>query len=497
MPSLNDLEIKFDDAPMKTAMDTYYAQLLELIPIYEGEKLCLGSTLVTLPFDERASQYNNFLIRLIADRVIDYGSPKKMPENVALGSLDTSEHFSARYRDFAQLVLDRHLAALPTEQLEKYNYHRNVFDEQLATYNDKLKRLVDDWQAHREKHYPGKTDPELELERATYYNNRKGDFDDLKLQAQAMKRTRTLMGSILRTGSPQSNLALSVLSAIDDSDQYLPNDAATENKYQWDAVWLGNPLNTLGDPSYLDKRPGYLNTFDYEKLQLPGVRELVLSREEGSNDYHRTSWSASATARYGFFFKAKVSASQTTETTEAVKAISKVEIKFDNLYEVLVGRGSWYNKDIFDEAFILDGDIEKRLAARLKHAVKSVIIARGLKVYLHFEDEKHSTYFRQFSASGKAGFSFLGGLLPIGGAGNYNSLSKGDDTYLDRRIVSFADGAEVARMVGYRVESVHDYETNSEANPLEHGGNIPLEVMKEILRIQSSVTGFDYKHKLL
>ena len=41
--SLSELEIKFDQSPMKTAMDVYYEQLLALIPLYGDEKLCLAS----------------------------------------------------------------------------------------------------------------------------------------------------------------------------------------------------------------------------------------------------------------------------------------------------------------------------------------------------------------------------------------------------------------------------------------------------------------------
>lgn len=493
--ALQNLEMKFDQSPMKTAMDVYYEQLLALIPLYEGEKLCLVSSLVTLPFSAKADQYNNFLVRLIADRIIDYGSPKKLPENAAIGSLDTSEQFSSRYRDYAQTVLDKHLVELSTDQLEKYSYYESQYNTELDKYNTKLKQLMDDWKAHREATYPGKGDADLALEKATYFNNRGGDFDILKQARDKMRRQRSLMGSILRSGDPAAQLALSVISALDDSDQYLPNDSAIAEKYDMDAVWLGDPSHTLGNPSYLDRRPSYLNTFKYEALARKGARDLTILSTSTSTDEHSKSWSAKATARYGFFFKASAEASETTNVTNSVKAINKVEVKFEHLYEALVGRGSWYNKDIFDSGLVGAGDEAKKMSARLKYAVKSVIVARGLTLLLHFEDEAHATYFRQFSASGSAGISFMGGLLPLGGSGRYNSVDKGDDSKLDRRIVSFTDASDVVRMVGYRVEKVHDHVSDTEL--VMKNGTIDIDEMKAVFSSQFKAAGFDFTHELL
>ncbi|MEW8062174.1 MAG: hypothetical protein AB2758_20950 [Candidatus Thiodiazotropha endolucinida] len=495
--ALEDLEVKFDESPMKSAMDVYYEQLLSLIPLYEGEKLCLVSSLVTLPFSAKSDQYNNFLVRLIADRIIDYGSPKKLPENAAIGSLDTSEHFSSRYRDYAQSVLDKHLVELSTDQLEKYTFYENQYGEELKKYNSKLRELMEEWKTHREANYPGKGDADLALEKATYFNNRGGDFDHLRQMRTKMRRQRALMGSILRSGDAASKLALSVISALDDSEQYFPNDSATAEKYDMDAVWLGNPINTIGNPPYLDKRPSYLNTFKYEALARKGARELTILSTSSSNDEHLKSWSAKASVRYGFFFKARAEASETTKTTNAVKAINKVEIKFEHLYETLVGRGNWYNKDIFDSGLVGSGDEAKKMSARLKYAVKSIIVARGLKLLLHFEDEQHATNFRQFSASGSARVSFLGGLLPLGGGGRYNSVDKGDDSQLDKRIVSFNDAADVVRMVGYRVEKVHDHVSDTELIALMKNGAIDLEEMEAVFSEQFKATGFDFSHELL
>ena len=494
--SVEDLEIKFDQAPMKTAMDVYYEQLLALIPIYKNEKLCLGSTLIGLPFDKEAPQYNNFLVRLLADRTLDYGSPEQLSDDTTLGSPDTSEQFSEQYKSFARLVLNRHLRELPTDVVEKYNFHQNKLTDQLNEYKTRLRALLDEWRTERETNYPGKTDLELELQRATFFNNRKDDVEDLKLRQDAMRRTRVFMTTLLSTGDPRAILAFDVLGAIEDSDQFLPVHAVDEIKYKWDSVWLGNPMNTLGNPTYLDRRASYLNTFDYGTLLKKGERKLEILKTSEHHDSHTRSWSASASGRYGFFFKAKVSASETVATTNAVKAISKVEVVFENLYEVLVGRGSWYNKDVFDKEFIAVGDLEKRLATRLKYAIKSMFIARGLKVYLHFEDEANATYFRQFSASGKGGIKLWGGMLGLGGGGSYNSVSKSDDSKLDRRIVSFADDSDFARMIGYRVEQIHDYVPDGDANPLAKSGSIPLEVMKEILRIQSNTSDFNYDRVL-
>ena len=70
------------------------------------------------------------------------------------------------------------------------------------------------------------------------------------------------------------------------------------------------------------------------------------------------------------------------------------------------------------------------------------------------------------------------------------------DGITDGMIVSFADDSDFARMVGYRVEQLHDYVPDGDANPVTKSGNIPLEVMKEILRIQSNTTDFNYDRVL-
>lgn len=495
--SLKELEIKFDKSPMKTAMDVYYEQLLALIQLYGDEKLCLTSSLVTLPFSAVSDQYNNFLVRLIADRMIDFGSPKKLPENVVIGSLDTSEQFSSRYRDYAQSVLDKHLVELSTDQIEKYNFYEGQYEREVENYNKRLKDLMDEWKTYRETAYPSKSDVDLVLEKATYFNNRGGEFALLRQTRDKMRRLQALMGSILRAGDPAAKLAHSVITAINDSEQYLPNDAIAAERHNMDAVWLGDPSNTLGNPSYLDRRLSYLNTFKYEMLAKKGARELTILSSSISNSEHSKSWSASASARYGFFFKAKVSASETTNVTNSVTAINKVEVKFDHLYEVLVGRGNWYNKDIFDSGLVGSGDEAKKMSARLKYAVKSIFVARGLSLLLHFEDEQKATYFRQFSASGSAGISFLGGLLPLGGGGNYNSVSKGDDSNLDKRIVSFTDASDVTRMIGYRVEKVHDHISDTEVATLMKNGGIDLSEMELIFSSQFKATGFNFSNELL
>ena len=428
--------------------------------------------------------------------MIDFGSPKKLPDNVSIGSLDTSEHFSSRYRDYAQAVLDKHLVELSTEQVEKYIYYENQYINEMENYNTKLKTLMDEWKVYRETTYSGKGDSDLILEKATYFNNRRSEFRFLKLIQDKMRRHQSLMGSILRAGDTAAKLAHSVIASLDDCQQYLPNDSDVAAKYGMDAVWLGDPSNTLGNPSYLDNRPSYLNTFKYEVLLRKGARELTIQSTSVSNSEHSKSWSASATARYGFFFKAKVSASETTKTTDSVKNINKVEVKFEHLYEVLVGRGNWYNKDIFDSGLVGSGDEAKKMSARLKYAVKSIIVARGLTLLIHFEDEKHATHFRQFSASGRAGISFFGGLLPLGGGGNVNGIQKGDDSNIDKRVVSFTDAVDVVRMIGYRVEKVHDHIEDSEAVTVMNG-SVEISDIESIFSKQFNSKGFDFSNDLL
>lgn len=486
---LEDIEVKFKDSPLSTAMDLYYENLLEHIPIHANEKLCLVSSLVTLPFnaDKKAVQYNNYLVRLLADRVIDFGSPKKLPEQVQLGSLDSSEQFSSRYRDYAQAILDKHIPDLSTDDIEKYSYHKNAHRTLRKEYQSELKAILDGWREYRTINHPSKTDKELVLEKATYFNQQAPALDELDSTSQLMKSHRLIMGALLREGDPAAKLASSVLNALEDSKQYLPVDAEDAIKYEMDGVWLGTRTNTLNDPAYLDRRVVYRNTFDYQVLLRKGARDLVMSSEMNSNDSHSTSWSASASIRYGWFFKAKVSASESTATTKSVQDINKVEIKFQHLYETLVGRGQWYNKDVFNSDITGAGDAEMETASRLKYAVKSIIFARGTKVLLHFEDGEQATHFRKFSTSGSA--SFLGGLIPFG-SGSYNSLKKGDDSSHAITTVSFEDDDDVVRMIGYRLEQVHDYVSDTK---LSANGGLHIlspQQMKSMFGSQYSENGF-------
>lgn len=84
----------------------------------------------------------------------------------------------------------------------------------------------------------------------------------------------------------------------------------------------------------------------------------------------------------------------------------------------------------------------------------SVVVCRGLTVKLGFDSDIHEASWRELEVKGSGGLSIAG--WNFGLSGHYNSKTTWDLKDVTNNSVTFVDGPNVCRVIGYVVEEVID-----------------------------------------
>ncbi len=185
-----------------------------------------------------------------------------------------------------------------------------------------------------------------------------------------------------------------------------------------------------------------------------GERSFTIKKGVTDIERHDLDWSVSGSGRKFGIFKAKASASYSRKIEESLKSTNEISVSFANVDEFLVNRRDWYDASIFAIPVVRDVlESNRILADNTRNAITSVFVGRGTAVGFKFEEKTHYQEIRDIK--GKIGGSATIGFLNFGGKGNYHKYDFELEDREQEQTITFKDGPEVCRVLGYRVDEVH------------------------------------------
>lgn len=430
----------------------FYNFLLDIAKgqgISSSQRLVINSTIV--PFDISADTpfYNEELFRQNADRTF----------TGAVGSIEGStavfqaSRFAFQYRS----VLN--IAAAQIDQ--RHPEIANTLDEleaQLSAATSKLtaknNEIEDAWAEVARRRNLDPTSHEFHANRITFYAQaRYGDqiqvfsdnIDRLNAQIYAA-RGRVYTPSELAVLENVGHLASSY-------NIIRPWNAQAERGYRES----GTPLTPilLADerslpPAIFDSSPLVMPVGDLVKfLSSVGLRGFDTKTQSSRLDAGSSSWAGSGG---GSFFGISLGGGGGGSSTfsRSVSKMTSYDISFKNISEYFVDRSAWFNPAVLQDPEVLKLVKDRRELRNLQYVSVSLILARGLRLRVHFSEAVNTNDWSQSSLGAQGGlslfgFSFGGG----GGGGNTRSTITVNET---GTTVTFEDEDSMARVLGARVE---------------------------------------------
>ncbi len=446
-------KLKMNESPFPQAMDIYYDQLDALVNAQGGSKLALTSNLVEFPLREETPLYNSYVSRAFADRAVKEGSPATLKERF-MGPVNTNDRFSSQFG----VLLNRAVAQIDTNLDQGA---RNRIDEargEIRVVEEKLdqviKEVLEEWEEHKKQFLSGLSDKEIEMRMVAWFDIHRLRRRVFSLNMEIDRWLTVQETTIEGAGTPEDAQIYRTYNAWRNSRVALPKDPKTEIDYELDVVKIGNFLLTGRNPSWADMGAEVDALADWHSiLNLTGSRKFTIDRNSASIDTHEKKWSASASFRYGWFFSARISASEHTKMQNALSDSLSLGMSYQRISEIWIRRGNWYDSSLFGLPKIekiLKND--QKLAANLKYSVSALIVGRGLDFSLQFASNEHYSYFRSFSASGSAKFL---NIIPFG-SGSVNETTTKLRTDDKSKAVSFLDDNKVCRLLGFKFDTMHN-----------------------------------------
>jgi len=446
-------KLKLEDSPFPQAMDVYYDQLDALVNSMDESKVALTSNLVDFPLREDTPLYNAYVSRAFADRCISVGSPMSIGEKF-FGPANVNDRFSHQY----EVLLNRAITSVNVSLDQAALNRIEEADREIVVLEDKLDELIDSvldsWEQHKSEHLQDIDEDELEMRMVAWFDThrlrRRIDSITKRIDRWTTVQETTIEGA----GTPEDAQIYRTYNALRNSQVAYPKDPSTETKYELNPISMANVLRVGSNPAWADIGADVDVIADWQNiLAAGGTRNFQIDRTTASVYTHERKWSASAKLRYGFFFSAKLKASEHTKLRDSISDSISVGLSFKRISEAWIRRGDWYDSSIFNlpkVRAILEKD--RKLAMNLKYSVSALIIGRGLDLSLGFEHEEEHKYFRAFSASGSAKFL---DVLPFG-SGSVNETTTRLETDDANKKISFKDDETVCRLLGLKLDVMHD-----------------------------------------
>lgn len=474
---MQDVEIKVADSPIPNAIDQYYNFLLQLLRPTNNQDVALNSTIVTFDIVKEAHLYTQGVFRAFADRTITIS-----PTNFEPGAGNIGDRFSERYVDMIGIILSTIDRDLKPEDIDKITSHKKTISVLETDLSDTYTKMATLWGQYAESNHINKGDEDYLDKMVAYYNtfnfsnkikNAKNDIlsnyiaiDDIRQKAYPDNDTRQL-SNIYRFGFDEGYKMIR------------PYEPTLEAKYHYDEIKLAQAwvYGNIGNGSF-DIGQEVLPSGDLEYfLDRVGKRGFSITKGASVDQTHEAHWHTSGSASWTFF-SASVGADHADKWNSLIKKNNKIEISFENIAEYWVRRGRWYDSTIFDFKIIKDFlKNDPLLATKLSYAISSVVIGRGLTITLTFDDTDEFSEWSSTAVSSGGGFSIFG----IGASGN-NTYNQSDfkhtvDTL--NKSVTFFDGPDHTRLLGFRVEKLFQFDEKKRANEFLtweeiHGDKIEL-----------------------
>jgi len=467
MPN-NLFELKLADSPIPQAMDVYYDQVAALVKSGPNQKIALTNNIVDFPIRRKTRLFNNYVARSFADRAISRSSPVDTGEKF-LGPANTNDRFSYQYGRLLNLAIAGIELSLSQEAQNKIEESKRLVEKYEENLNKLIESVLGDWEDHKAKNLQGLSDEDVELRQVAWLEVHRLRR---RIEAELASIDRELAKQELvveTAGTPEDMQIYRAYTAFRNKRVAYPKYPQLESDRDLDEIKMGNPLIVGANPAWADVGADVDAVVDWEQfLEKDGSRGFSISRSDKTEETHEKKWSVSASYSYAYFFSANINASEHTRTAQAVGDTLAVTFNFRRLSEVWIRRGDWYDSSLFDLPKIkkiLSKDA--KLAANLRYSVAALLIGRGFTMTISFDHTEHYEYFRNQQLSG--GAKILN-IFPVG-SGSVNETRTGLKDNAAEKSVTFTDEDDVVRIIGFKVDEMHQFSTDKSA--LQAAGIFP------------------------
>jgi hypothetical protein len=435
-------DITVKDSPLENALDVYYSFVRRLAKneneFESAQKLLMNSTIVPFDIFTNTPFYNEGLFRNFVDRVF-LGSPQ------GVGLANRADRFSKHYGTLISQAASRIERKYPAiaDELRAIRAEMSVKTTELT---DKIIEIQTGWK----KIGVPETDPQYELKYLSY-------LEQVKYADQVGSLSDEIGDLVGQLDSVRRKLYTADEQLILDALSYLTKTAmiARPRRPTFERTVKGVNELTFADPTVridaiCDVAPGVypLGTLD-KFMTTRGYREISIKKSSTSEYKHDSEWKAGGSARF-LFWNVGGSGGGESHYYSLLKTTNEIKIEFENVAEYLVDRDLWFNPVIFEKPDLLKIFKEIGGLDRMAYVSASMIVARGLKLTLTFDDSATTEHWTKSAINGSGGVSFLG--FSFGGSAGRSEYEYKLNLSTDRRTVTFEDDKLCSRVLGYRVE---------------------------------------------
>jgi hypothetical protein len=463
-------DITLPEAKFSHALDEYYGFLHAIVSnsggtVGDNQRLVTLNTITPYSIVKDKPLYNMFVLRAYADLVIrrsssaDAGSPKAPPSDI-IESANSGDAWSWEYFRiaFPNLLQELKKYVQDPAVVAKISALESTWGGAYDHYRDELNKIELEWAA-----YAKANGLDADANPTKYYREKAHFF---RLRKDKVQRLYDKQFSIL---IEISDLELAHLDANGLLLKDLKDNLSSVNQVrlpirpELEDYVASDPTNSPGD---YDRRPAVYpagtNVFNELLDQTnDGTKEdqfqrgYEIKRQKITQYTHDTDWAASGSARKFMFLKANLSVAEKTHFEEQINLLGQIRVGFRAIQEVVIIRGRWYSGAFLKSAAFQKWlDAQPEFREKLRHLITSVIVCRGLTLQLNFVNDIHQASWRDLKIKGSGGLS-VGGWN-FGMSGHYNSHTTWDLTDVTNNSVTFADGPNVCRIIGLKVENVLD-----------------------------------------
>jgi len=443
------VSISVKDSPLPNALDVYYSSLVDLSRMNgfsSSDRLLLGNTITTFDISKDTPYYNEGLFERFADRIF-----LQSPDSI--GPANQADRFSLQYETVIKTAADsidqRHPEIVP--KLTELSKAVEKKTEELSALIVKFEK---EWAsiAGVSGIKPGDSDYDLRylnfLEKARYADQVdivSGRIDALLGRVEQVRRS---------VYAPHEIVVLEAVAQLSSTRKI-----ARPRRPQYERTISGVNELTFADPktrleSVCDISAPSLPLGDLVKfLSVDGYRKpFDITKSSVVTERHEKTWSSAAEAKVSFFgigIGGGGGGSGSSSFAQTINDAAGIKVAFDNISEVLVDRGYWFNPAIFE-----DQRLAKIIAAipgsdRLKYVSVSLIIARGLELTLTSSSSVDTNTWSKQNIAGRGGCSFFG--FSFGGGGGSSNANYNISVSSDGKSVTFKDDGQVTRVLAVRL----------------------------------------------
>jgi hypothetical protein len=449
MPEFN---ITIADSPFATALDHYYSFLKNLIGPTQSQNVCLTNTLLTFANLPNAPLFAEGVFRSFADRTFEPSPMTLSPAH--LGSGAVADRYSRVFEQMLdQVVGSIQLNDITPAQLQQVQRHEDRLDKLELDLQTLYVSMDAYWQNYIKQNNIKPDDADYEVRRLAYFNS----FNFATRIGHYSERIRREYSAIRRIHESEfpdqeARMLAQFYYNISSNERKLtvPLTPRLERDHGYDDLQLANAAvygNVAGFESGADIRPlGDLSLL----LTQEGTRGFTVQQNQNAEHDHDKSWSVSGSSRKFFFIKVTASLDVTEKMRNTMSHMESIAINFKNISEYWVRRGDWFTATLSDYPRVLKFlEQNADTAKRLGHVIVSVIIGRGMSVEYKYDDASYLENWKTVDAKGAVTFGNF-----VGASAQYSENTRDKFIDTEKRTVTFSDGDDQCRVLGFRVEKI-------------------------------------------